>query len=330
MNHGQLTLFALNATREFGERVAKGLSTPLAPHEERDFADGEHVSRPLESVRDADVFVIQSLYEDREESVNDKLCRLLFFVSALKDASAERVTAVVPYLCYAREDRRTQPREPVTTRYVARLLEAAGVDRLIGIDVHDVAAFQNAFRIPVEQLTATPLFIRHFVSTVSTGELAVVSPDVGGIKRAERFREKFVKALGRPVEGAFLTKRRIDGQVSSETTRLLGSISGRTAIIFDDMIATGQTIRRAARACREAGATSVLAAATHGLFAGEAEAMVADDSLDQIIVTDSVPSFRLRPELAREKLTLLDATGLVSEGIRRLHCGESLTSLTEG
>src|SRR5512135_3205205 len=137
-------LFALNASRAFGERVAQRLGMPLSPHEERDFEDGEHKARPLASVRGADVFVIQSLYGEPGQGVNDKLCRLLFFIGALRDASAGRVTAVVPYLCYARKDRKTQARDPVTTRYVAALFEAVGTDRVLTLDVHNLAAFQNA------------------------------------------------------------------------------------------------------------------------------------------------------------------------------------------
>ena len=145
MNHDNIAVFAPKSGREFGERVCSHLGIAPCALEERDFEDGEHKTRPLESVRGKDVFVIQSLYGDAGQSVNDKLCRLLFFLGALRDASAERVTAVVPYLCYARKDRRSKSRDPVTTRYFAELFEAMGIDRLVTLDVHNLAAFQNEF-----------------------------------------------------------------------------------------------------------------------------------------------------------------------------------------
>ncbi|MCK4867236.1 MAG: ribose-phosphate pyrophosphokinase-like domain-containing protein, partial [Alphaproteobacteria bacterium] len=146
MTGSDITLFALNASRAFGERVAERLGIALGQHEERDFEDGEHKARPLENARGRDVFVVQSLYGEAGESVNDKLLRLLFFIGALKDASAAEVTAVVPYLGYARKDRKTKSRDPVTTRYVAALFEAVETERVVTIDVHNLAAFQNAFR----------------------------------------------------------------------------------------------------------------------------------------------------------------------------------------
>src|SRR5918994_7708508 len=159
---GQLSLFALDGSRDFGERIAGHLGIALDDHEERAFEDGEHKARPLVGVRGRDVFVVHSLYGDPDQSPNDKLCKLLFFIGALRDASAARVTAVIPYLAYARKDRKTQTRDPVTTRYVAMLLEAVGVDRILAIDVHNLAAFQNAFRCPADHLEARPLFARHF------------------------------------------------------------------------------------------------------------------------------------------------------------------------
>jgi ribose-phosphate pyrophosphokinase len=152
-------LFALAATAELGAAIARELGHPLAAHEERSFEDGEHKVRPLDNVAAADVFVIQSLHGGPRESANDKLCRLLFFIGALKDAGAARVTAFVPYLAYARKDRRTKPNDPVTTRYVAQMFEAVGTDRLVSLDVHNPVAFENAFRCPTVMLTATPLFV---------------------------------------------------------------------------------------------------------------------------------------------------------------------------
>ena len=159
----RMTLFVLNSSRTFGEQVSLRLALEPGLHEEREFEDGEHKARPLISVRGKNAFVIQSLYADHQQSGNDKLCRLLFFIGALKDAAAARVTAVVPYLAYARKDRKTKPRDPVTTRYVAALFEAVGTDAVMTLDVHNLAAFQNAFRCRTEHLEANMLFVEHFV-----------------------------------------------------------------------------------------------------------------------------------------------------------------------
>ena len=224
----ELSLFALNASRDFGLRVAGELGAPLARHEEREFEDGEHKARPLESVRERDVYVVHSLYADERNSVNDKLVRLLFFVGALRDASARRVTAVIPYLCYARKDRRSKPRDPVSTRYVASLLEAVGADRVVTLDVHNLAAYENAFRIQAEHLEARNLFADSFGPMVGAGEVAVVSPDIGGVKRAEAFREALERRLGRPLGRAFMEKSRSEGVVSGDT--LVGDEIGRAHV----------------------------------------------------------------------------------------------------
>lgn len=163
-------LFALNSSHDFGTQVAKAVGIHLSKHEENDFDDGEHEAYSLENVRNQDVFVIQSLYADNERSINDKLCRLLFFIGALKDASARRVTAVLPYLCYARKDQKSEPRGPVTTRYLASMLEAVGADHVITIDVHDIPAYQNAFRIPSENLEARLLFADYLAPRLKSEE----------------------------------------------------------------------------------------------------------------------------------------------------------------
>src|SRR5271165_7362365 len=199
-------LFALEASKELGASIAARLGARLAAHEERDFEDGEHKARPLEPVAGADVYVIHSLHGDPIQSPNDKLCRLLFFIGALKDAGANRVTAVVPYLCYARKDRRTQPRDPVTTKYVATLFEACGADAVMTLDVHNVAAFENAFRCPSTNLEAIPLFVEHFARLLRHEKIAVVSPDIGGAKRAEQFRRALASELHDEPAAAFVEK----------------------------------------------------------------------------------------------------------------------------
>jgi len=325
MSLEHLRLFALNATAGFGGDVARALDIALAPHEERDFEDGEHKVRPLVSVRGEDVFVVHSLYGEPKTGVDQKLCRLLFFIGCLKDAGAARVTAVIPYLCYARKDRRTQPRDPVTTRYVAAALEAVGVDRVVALDVHNPAAFENAFRCPTEHLEARPLFARHFAAALSGNEAVVVSPDAGGTKRAEALRRSLAAALGKPVGNAFVEKHRALGVVSGEA--FAGDVRDKIAIIVDDLVSTGGTLLRAAQACRAQGATAVYAAATHGLFVGNAPETLGDPALRQIVVTNSVPPFRLGRGPAAEKLVIVDIAPLVAEAIRRLHEGGSLVEL---
>lgn len=325
MNDRALRLFALQAGRDFGAKVSTKLGLPLSEHKEREFEDGEHKARPLESVREHDVYVVQSLHGDATQSVNDRLCRLLFFIGALKDASARRVTAVVPYLCYARKDRKTKARDPVTTRYVAQLFEAVGVDHVVTMDVHNLAAFQNAFRCRTDHLEARPLFVNYFAAQAGGAAPVVVSPDAGGFKRAERFREALSEALDERLPMAFMEKHRSGGVVSGRT--LVGTVAGRPAIILDDLISTGTTMARTAEACREAGASRVYAAATHGLFVGKADEVVANPALDRVVVTNTIPPFRLDPELVARKLVVLDAAPLVAQAIGCLHRGDSVEKL---
>lgn len=320
-----MMVFALAASREFGSGVAGTLGVPLAPHEERRFEDGEHKCRPLVTVRGRDVFVVHSLYGEGGESGNDKLCRLLFFIGTLKDAAAARVTALVPYLCYSRKDRKSKPRDPVTTRYVATLFESVGTDRIVTLDVHNLAAYQNAFRCGTDHLEARPLFVNALAPRVGDAAVAVVSPDVGGVKRADAFRESLARALGREVPLAIMEKTRSEGVVSGEA--LVGDVAGRIAILVDDLISTGTTLNRAATACRARGASRVIAAATHGLFTGDANARLAEPTLDEIVVTDSVPPFRLTDPAVRRKLTILAVTPLFAEAARRIHENGSLVDL---
>jgi ribose-phosphate pyrophosphokinase len=321
-----IALFALDASRDFGARVSGHLGIALSAHEEREFEDGEHKSRPLESVRGQDVYAIHSLYAEPGVSVNDKLVRLLFFLGALRDAGAASVTALVPYLCYARKDQKSKPRDPVTTRYVATLFEAVGVDRVVTLDVHNLAAFQNAFRCRTEHLEARKLFVEHFAALLGGEAAAVVSPDIGGVKRAELFRQALSRRLGRDIASAFMEKQRSGGVVSGDT--LVGDVRGRAVVILDDLVSTGTTLARAVSACHAAGATHIHAAASHGLFVGGAKALFANPELERVVVTDSVPPFRLS-DAARAKLTVLDAAALFAEAIRRMHDGGSLVELLE-
>ena len=323
----QPVLFALDAIRDYAQRISLALDVPLSPHEERDFEDGEHKARPLVNVRNSDVFVLHSLYADDAASVNDKLCRLLFFIGALKDASAATVTAVVPYLCYARSDRKTQARDPVTTRYVAALFDAVGTDRVVTMDVHNLMAYQNAFRCRTDHLEATKLFVEYLAETVADAEVAVVSPDPGGVYRSERFQTAFSRRLGRPVTSAFVEKYRAADGLGGRS--LIGDVQGRTAIIIDDLIASGATLARAAQVCRAHGARRIYAAATHGLFVGEAASVLREAPLEQVIVTNTVAPFRLPPAVLGSHVVVLDTAPFVAEAIRRIHNGESLVALME-
>ena len=320
-----MLLFALEASRSFGEGVAAALGLPLARHEEREFEDGEHKARPLESVRGRDVFVVHSLYSDGKQSVNDKICRLLFFIGALKDASARRVCAVIPYFAYARKDRKTQPRDPVTMKYLARLLEAAGADHVLAMDVHNLAAFQNAFRIPTDYLEARVLFAPRLAELAGREPVTVVSPDAGGIKRAERLRQDLSELLGREAGLAFLEKWRGGGRMRIGT--LAGDVESRTAVIVDDLVSSGATLARAAEVLEQKGAARVLGAATHGLFNGPAAQALAQPALERLLVSNTVPAFRLAGSPAADKLLTLDAAPLFAEAVRRIHENGSVTGL---
>jgi ribose-phosphate pyrophosphokinase len=320
-----MKLFALNSTRAFGEKVAKELGIQLGAHEEREFEDGEHKGRPLENVRNEELFVIQSLYGDEAQSVNDKLCRLLFFIGALKDAAAKKVTAVVPYLCYARKDRKTKARDPVTTRYIARLLEAVGTDAIVTIDVHNLQAFQNAFTIPSENLEARTLFADHLVPLLKNEGAVIMSPDFGGVKRAELFLQMMERRLKREIPLVLMEKFRSSGTVSGE--QITGDVTEKTVIILDDLISTGGTIARAAVACKKCGAKRVLALATHGIFTGNPEESLRHEALEQIITTNTIPPFRLEHTQVKEKVRTLDVAPLVAEAIKRIHEGSSIVEL---
>jgi ribose-phosphate pyrophosphokinase len=309
-----LMLFAVAGTRDYGERIAGYLDLTLAQHEEREFEDGEFKIRPLVEVRRQDVFVIHSLYGDQGASPSDKLCRLLVFIGALKDAGAARVTAVVPYLCFARKDRRTQPRDPVTTKYVAQMFEACGTDAVITFDVHNLAAFENAFRCVTANLEAIPLFVAHFAALLRHERIAVVSPDIGGAKRAEQFRRALAAELHDEPAAGFVDKRRSGGVVSGEL--MVGDVRDRAVILFDDLISTGTTLTRAALRCRDAGARRIFAAATHGLFIGEAPRVFAEAPFEQVAVTDTV-----RAALPPDTVAIVDSTKLAAEAIIAAHCG---------
>lgn len=320
----RIALFCLDSGSDFASKVAAHLGVPLGAHEERDFEDGEHKIRPLETVRNRDVFVVQSLYSGDGSSINDKLVRLLFLLASLRDNGAARITAIVPYLCYSRKDRRTKSRDPVTTRYIAQLLEAVTIDTIVTMDVHNRAAFENAFRCPTVHLSAREAFIDFLLPELRDREITIASPDVGGIKRAELFRESLEKRLERPVGSAFMEKHRSRGEVSGSA--VVGDILNRTVLILDDLIAGGGTMQRAAEAFREKGADEVIAIATHGVFTRDAEDKLASPALSRVILGNTVVP-ALPSRLLKTKVALVDITAGIADTIAALHQGRDVTDL---
>ena len=321
-------LFAPLASRTFGERMAAALGVALAPLEEREYEGGEHKIRPLVSVRGQVVYVIQSLSGDDAGSANDRLCRALFLIAALKDAGAAHVTACLPYLAYSRKDRRTKERDPVNSRYVAQLFEAVGVDHVMVMDVHNIAAYENAFRCSVDLLEVAPLLADRVVEQAAGDPVTIVSPDFGGAKRAQRVQELVAARTGAEVGFAVFEKRRDSGEVSGSL--VIGPVAGRHAVIVDDLISAGTTVLRAVQSCRAAGAASVVAFATHGVFAPGAERLLGPDGPDRLYITDTLLPTRLQPPAgARDRLVVLPASALFAEAVRRIGAGESVVALRE-
>jgi ribose-phosphate pyrophosphokinase len=321
-------LFALSESRTLGLDIARHAGLELAPLEERTFDEGEFKLRPLVSVRERTVFVVQTLAGSADVPVAQRLIRLLFLLFGLHDAGAARVTAIVPYLSYARKDRRTQPRDPVNARYVAQLLEATGVHRIVALDVHNPAAFDNAFRIPVDHLSATPMFVDHFAHGAPAGGIAVASPDVGGVKRVQVFRELLQERLGREVELAFIEKRRAGGVVSGGT--VAGDVRGRAVIVLDDLCASGGTLVRAATALREAGAARVHVAFTHAPLERGLAALAASAVISEIVLTDSVGAAHVTESHSGDnRIAVLPVAPLLGEAVRRMLTGTPLVPLLQ-
>jgi ribose-phosphate pyrophosphokinase len=317
-----MRLFALQGSERLGTAVASALAVELDALEEREFADGEHKSRPLVSVRGEDVYVLHSLHGPGGQSAADRLMRLLFFVATCRENGAARVTAVTPYLAVMRKDQQTKPRDPVTSRYVAQLFDAVGTDMVVTLDVHNVAAFQNAFRRGSTLLSMLTSFVELIEQRSEDGKVVFLSPDSGGMRREHLLREAYVAATGKPARLAMMEKHRSDDLVTGDL--FAGDVEGADVFVFDDIISTGSTMVRAARACKERGAQRVRAIATHGLLTTASEVLYAPE-IDSVLVSDTVAlPFESG---AFGKLEVISCSKLLAEAIARLHSGGSIHRL---
>jgi ribose-phosphate pyrophosphokinase len=309
-------VFATTNDLSLAARICELAELRLGKLEERAFEGGEFKLRPLESVRGRDVVVVASLAGSAHSSAAERLTRLCFLLAVLRDNGAARRTALIPYLAFARKDQRTRPRDPVNTRYVALLLEASGLNHLIAIDVHNSAAVENAFRIPVDHLSAAPMFVRHLGSIIADQPVVVVSPDVGGIKRAQRFQELLAQSLCSEVEIAFIAKRRVAGRLSD--AGIVGEATGRVAIVIDDLCATGATLKRAASALRASGASSVIALVTHTPMIEGVSTVVDSELFDQVITTNTVTLPNAIADDQAGMLHILDTAPLFAAALDRI------------
>jgi len=319
-------LFALRGSEALGARVAQAAAVELGRLEEREFERGEHKARPLSPVQGRAVAVLHAVNgELTGPSVNDRLLRLWLFCAALKDGGAASVAVVVPYLPYSRKDRRTQPGDPISSRYIAQHFETAGVDTMICVEPHNLAAFENAFR---RRTLPIPLaaVLEDWIAGAARGHAwTVVSPDAGGVKRAQLVRESLERRIGAAVEFAFVEKRRHRDVVSGG--RLEGEVRGRSCLVVDDLVSSGGTLAQAAVACRTAGAVHVTAAVAHGLFLPAAAATFTAAGLDAVVITDSVPTAAL--DAAPLAVTVLPLAGALAAALRHVWFGDALPWLSQ-
>ncbi len=312
----RLMLFSGRSNPELAEKIAERLNVSLGEVELKTFANGETYVRYDDSIRGSDAFIIQS----GSPPVNDHLIELLIMVQAAKLASAKRITAVVPWYPYSRQDKKSRPREPITARLVADFLEAAGVDRVLTMDLH-AGQIQGFFNVPVDHMTALPLFATYFRDKGLFGENVVaVSPDPGRAKMARRFGQMLEADL------AIMNKVRPEHD-TAEVSEVIGNVDGKVAIMSDDIIVTGGTLIAGAKALKEAGATEVYACATHGLFPGNAFEKIAASDLSEVTVTDTVPIDKLnRPEKIRD----VSVSKLLAETIYNVFSDDSVSAIFAG
>jgi ribose-phosphate pyrophosphokinase len=279
------------------------------------FSDGEHYVQIDENVRGADVFVIQPV---SPPSVNDHLMELLIMLDAFKRSSARRITAVLPYYGYARQDRKDKPRVPITAKLVADLISKAGADRVLTLDLH-AAQIQGFFNIPVDHLFAAPVIVGH-LKTLELEDLTIVSPDAGGVERARAYAKRLGASL------AIIDKRRFAAN-QTEVMNIIGEVEGRNVFVVDDIIDTAGTLIHSAQALLEKGARSISAACTHAVLSGPAIQRINASKLDQVITTNSIPTEEKEADCA--KLKTLSIAPLLAEAIKRIHAEDSVSSLFE-
>lgn len=310
----EILIFAGSSNPSLAQDICRYLGTGLGQAEIGRFSDGETLVEITENVRGGDVFVIQSTCPP----TNDHLMELLLTLDALKRASAGRITAVIPYYGYSRQDRKVSPRVPISAKLIADLIQTAGATRVLTMDLH-AGQIQGFFDVPVDNVYATPVLLRYMREKVVDGEaVTVVSPDAGGVERARAFAKRLNASL------AIIDKRRSKANEVAEM-KIIGEVTGKIAVLVDDIIDTAGTIVAAANAVREAGAQQVFACCTHAVLSGPAIERITRSSLNELVVTDTIP---LRPEArTTSKIVVLSVAHLIGEAIRRIHNEESISSL---
>lgn len=310
--NSRIKLFTGNANPDLARKICKHLDEPLGNALVREFSDEEIMVEISENIRGADTFVIQSTCRPG----NTNLMELLILIDALKRASAWRITAVIPYFGYARQDRKVAPRAPITAKLVADLITVAGASRVLTMDLH-AGQIQGFFDIPVDHLYAAPVLL-NYLSSLDLGDTVVVSPDAGGVERARAFAKRLGASL------AIIDKRRTKPNVS-EVMNIIGDVRGKAAIVVDDMIDTGGTLTQGMESLKAAGAGPIYACSTHPVFSGPAVDRLAESPAEKIIVTDTIPLSE--KALSCEKVVQLSVDELLAEAIRRIHNNESVSSL---
>jgi ribose-phosphate pyrophosphokinase len=306
-----LKIFTGNAHRDLGEAIARSLKVPLGRAHLARFSDGEVWFQIQDNVRGADVFVVQPT----APPVNENLMELLVMLDAFKRSSASRITAVIPYYGYARQDRKDKPRVPISAKLVADLLSTAGTDRILTMDLH-ASQIQGYFDVPVDHLFAAPVIIE-YVLKLDLPDLTVVSPDAGGVERARAYAKRLGASL------AIVDKRR-DVPNVAEVHNVIGEVEGRTALIVDDIVDTAGTLAKVAEAIKAAGAREILASSSHAVLSGHAVERIEKSPLSKLIVTNSIP---LPPEKRSDKIVSLSIAKLLGRAIKNIHDETSVTSL---
>jgi ribose-phosphate pyrophosphokinase len=308
----ELLIFSGNAHRELAHSICRYLSTPLSDCEVFQFSNEDIFVRVQENVRQRDVFIIQPL----SSPVSTSIMELLIMIDAMKRASAGRITAVVPYYAYGRSDKKDQPRVPITARLLANLMETAGAERLLTVDLH-AGQIQGFFNVPVDELTALYIISRYFQDKDLT-DVVVVAADEGASKRARNVGQSLKAPL------AIMEKRRTGNDEQVEVLNVIGDVRGRQAILIDDEILSGGTLVEGAALLVEQGATAVYAGVTHGILSGNATERIAESKIEELVITDTIP---LPEEKRLDKITVLSIAPLLGEAISRIHSGRSVGEL---